>query len=80
MPPDGRWVIRFNAQNKWAALERAIASFKFHTGLKRRLDNAIEIWYATQPDEPIKPLYKEDGWKMSIHAPWSDDTKLDPPA
>jgi hypothetical protein len=41
--------------------------------LDRKLDNAIEDWKATQPDDTPKPTYKEDGWTMSIHSPWSDD-------
>ena len=60
-------------------MERAIAKRKFHATLKPRLDTAIEDWRATQPDEPIKPVYKEDGWKISIHSPWSDDATTDPP-
>ena len=60
-------------------MERAIAKRKFHATLKSRLDTAIEVWRATQPDEPVKPVYKEDGWKLSIHSPWSDDAKTDPP-
>jgi len=60
-------------------VERAIAKRKFHATLKHRLDTAVEIWRATAPDEPPTPVYKEDGWKMSIHSPWSDDAKTDPP-
>jgi hypothetical protein len=60
-------------------VERAIAKRKFHATLKSRLDTAIEVWRATQPDEPVKPVYKEDGWKLSIHSPWSDDATTDPP-
>jgi hypothetical protein len=58
-------------------VNRTIASRKFHATLKPRLDNAIEIWKATQPDESPKPVYKEDGWNMSIHSPWSDEAKDD---
>jgi len=60
-------------------VERAIAKRKFHATLKSRLDTAVEAWRATQPDEPVKPVYKEDGWKLSIHSPWSDDATTDPP-
>ena len=70
--------MRFSTDSAWSAVERAIAKRKFHATLKSRLNTAIEIWRATAPDEPPKPVYKEDGWKMSIHAPWSDDAKADP--
>lgn len=54
-------------------LQRAIDRQKFHATLERKLDNAIEDWKTTQPDDTPKPTYKEDGWTMSIHSPWSDD-------
>jgi hypothetical protein len=62
--------------------------------LPAKLDQAEKEWHATQPpmtalpvvvDHPIDDeLQTGDsrllGGAMSIHAPWSDDAKQDPPA
>ena len=62
--------------------------------LPGRLDDAEREWHATQPpaiespviiEHPIDPeLQTGDsrllGGAMSIHAPWSDDAKQNPPS
>ena len=37
-----------------------------------RLDHEIEAFMDATEPPPAAPFYNEDGWKLSIHAPWSE--------
>ena len=63
----------------FALLQRQANKRKFHATLKPRLDAEIEDWHKSQPDNTPQPVYKEDGWTMSIHSPWSDEQTTNPP-
>jgi hypothetical protein len=79
------WLARFGDKN-WR-------NHEFHATLEPRLDRAIEDWHA---DHPLAPKLVVDheppnddlqtgksrllGGAMSIHAPWTDDAKQNPPS
>jgi hypothetical protein len=71
--------VRFSTRDWRDDVHQAAKDFKFHATLKPRLDRTIEDWHQAQP-EALKPVVREraDGG-FSIHAPWSDDAKQDPP-
>jgi hypothetical protein len=66
---------------------------KFEQTLKPRLDREEQRWHQAQPID-LKPVIVHHeiddtlqtgdsrllGGAMSIHAPWTDDAKQDPPA
>jgi hypothetical protein len=74
-------------------LEQAIRQWWFELTLPAKLDQAEAEWHATQSpaieppviiEHPVDPeLQTGDsrllGGAMSIHAPWSDDAKQNPP-
>ena len=37
-----------------------------------RLDHEIEAFMDATEPPPSAPIYHVDGWKMSIHSPWSE--------
>jgi len=84
--------VRFGNKDWRHKIQRTAQDHKFQATLKPRLDNAIEDWHADQPltpkpvvvNEPINDeLQTGDsrllGGAMSIHSPWSDGPKQDPP-
>lgn len=64
-------------------MQRAIAARKFYATLSRKIDNAVEIWKATAPDDKPQPIRRETpgdgllGGPISIHAPWSNERQTD---
>lgn len=64
-------------------MQRAIAARKFHATLSSKIDNAVEIWRAMQPDDAPRPTYREHpgngplGGPISIHSPWSNERQTD---
>jgi hypothetical protein len=74
-------------------LEQAIRQWWFELTLPAKLDQAEKEWHATQPPTTQPPVIVHHdidpvlqtgesrllGGAMSIHAPWSDDAKQDPP-
>jgi len=83
VPPDAQWLWRFDTRSNWQRLQRSIQTRKFHATLKHRLDTAVQIWHATQPDDTPEPIYREHpgggplGGPISIHSPWSDERQTD---
>lgn len=70
------WV---STAGPFAQLQRHVNRRRFHAILKPRLDAEIRDWHRDQSDNTPKPVYREDGWTMSIHSPWSDEQTTDPP-
>ena len=71
--------MRFGDKDWRHHLKRWAQDYKFNATLKPRLDRTVEDWHAAQP-EALKPVVREhaDGG-FSIHAPWSDGAKQNPP-
>lgn len=80
---DKDWRHHFR---KWAQ------DSKFEKTLKPRLDRAEQRWHQAQPAEPEPVIVHHAiddelqtgdsrllGGAMSIHAPWTDDAKQNPP-
>ena len=94
MKADTVWLARFGKKTWRDQLRKAAQDYKFEKTLGPRLDRAEADWHAAQPPaiEPpvivhhdIDPVLQTGdsrllGGAMSIHAPWSDDGKQNPPA
>lgn len=80
-------MIRFGDKHWTDHLKKAAQDFKFRATLKPRLDNAIEDWHNSQPDDSPRSVIKhhddEDttglGGSLSIHYHWNDESENDPP-
>jgi hypothetical protein len=74
IPEDGRWLFRFDSRSDVERAQRFIQAQKFYKTLPHKIDQAIEE--VTEPTEPIKYDFKEegtfgeDGWSISLTAPW----------
>lgn len=86
-------MARFGDKGWRDHLRKAARDHKFHATLKPRLDRAIEDWHADHPLTPKAVVVHEPpndelqtgesrllGGAMSIHAPWTDDAKQNPPS
>ena len=84
--------MRFGDKTWVDYLQKAARDFKFRATLKPRLDLAEADWHATQPTDPPPVIVHHEideqlqtgdsrllGGAMSIHAPWSNAHKQDPP-
>ena len=89
---DTVWLARFGQKTWRDHLRKAAQDYKFEKTLGPRLDRAEADWHKTQPQAPTPVIVHELpdpelqtgdsrllGGAMSIHAPWSDDAKQDPP-
>ena len=87
------WLWRFGDKNWRDRLRQWAQDYKFHATLPAKLDQAEAEWHAAQPAEPEPVIVHHAiddelqtgdsrllGGAMSIHAPWTDDAKQDPPA
>jgi hypothetical protein len=85
--------VRFGDKAWTDHLRKAAQDHKFHATLKPRLDRTIQDWHAAQPKEATPVVIHEPiddelqtgesrllGGPMSIHAPWSDGNKQNPPS
>ena len=87
------WLARFGDKTWRDHLRKAAQDYKFEKTLGPRLDRAEADWLADQPVTP-KPVVVHEtvndelqtgdsrllGGAMSIHAPWSNDAKQNPPS
>ena len=89
---DTVWVARFGDKDWRHYLRRWAQDYKFEKTLGPRLDREQERWHQAQPEEPKPVIIQHEiddtlqtgdsrllGGAMSIHAPWSNDAKQDPP-
>lgn len=90
---DTVWLARFGDKDWRHHLRKWAQDNKFEKTLKPRLDREEQRWHAAQPadPEPVIVHHAIDdklqtgdsrllGGAMSIHAPWTDDAKQNPPA
>ena len=93
MKIDAVWLARFDDKDWRDRLRKAAQDHKFHVTLKPRLDREEQQWHAAQPAEPESAIVHNEvddelqtgesrllGGAMSIHAPWTDDAKQNPPS
>ena len=87
------WLARFGDKDWRDHLRQWAQDYKFHATLPAKLDQAEAEWHAAQPAEPEPVIVHHAiddelqtgdsrllGGAMSIHAPWTDDAKQNPPA
>ena|GEM_PF-2615371 len=92
MNADTVWLARFGDKAWRDHLRKAAQDHKFQATLKPRLDLEEKRWHQAQPTEPKPVIVHHEidaqsqtgdsrllGGAMSIHAPWTDDAKQNPP-
>jgi len=90
---DTVWIARFGDKDWHHHLRKWAQDNKFEKTLKPRLDREEQRWHQAQPAEqkPVVVHHAIDdelqtgdsrllGGAMSIHAPWTDDAKQNPPS
>lgn len=93
MRADTVWLARFGDKTWRDRLRKIAQDHKFQATLKPRLDREEQRWHQAQPAEPKPVIVHHEiddelqtgdsrllGGAMSIHAPWTDDAKQNPPA
>lgn len=84
--------MRFGDKSWLEHLRKIAQDYKFQATLKPRLDRTIQDWHDAQPSAPPPVVVDHApdpslqtgesrllGGAMSIHAPWSDGSNINPP-